>query len=104
MTAALGERLAVFRDVALCDRHDHECSIVSDGQRAYVWPLEPLDVAEDTIVARVGVTLTAACPVPLSEDVQCDGQLVWKLDTPDTWTADADARRLLTAYGRGVES
>lgn len=109
----LGEPLAVFSAVALCDRHEHECVIVSDGQRAYVYTLDGAHVMEDTTVGRVGVTLTATCPVAMaprnsfgsSEDfdpMQCDGSLVWRLDTEE-WTADADARRLLTAYGMGVE-
>lgn len=101
--ALLGQPLAVFSSVALCDRHDHEVVVVSDGQRAYVYPLnDGAEVLGDTAVGRVGVTLTASCPVAVAYDDGCDGSLAWRLSDSE-WTADADARRLLAAFGRGVE-
>lgn len=97
---ALGTPLACITDTSLCDRRHHEVVIVTDGQRAYVYPLDnQVQVAGDTTVARVGVTLTADCP-----DATCDGQVAWRMDTEGTWGADADALRLLTAYGTGVEA
>ena len=96
----LGSPLVAMTDVALCDRAAHKVVIVTDGQRAYVYPLDDrTQVAGDTAVARVGVTLTAACPC----HGDCDGQLVWRLDAAGVWGADGDAMRLLTAYGIGVE-
>lgn len=107
---ALGQVLAVFTDTAVCDRCGAEHAIVSDGQRAYAYPLDPhARVAGDTGVSRTGVTLTATCLLPsglrfLGEDADpCGGDLVFRLDTDGSWTSDADARRLLTAYGRGVD-
>lgn len=101
---ALGTPLAVVTDTALCDRHSHEVVVVTDGQRAYVYPLDDhAEVTGDTTVARVGVTLTAACPLPLAHDERCDGTLTWRLDADGAWGADADALRLLTAYGTAVE-
>jgi hypothetical protein len=102
---ALGEPLAIFDDVALCDRRDHELRLVTDGQRAYVYPLSShAQVSEDTTCSRVGVTLTARCPVAmgLGESEQCDGEVSWRIDR-ECWTSDADSRRLLAAYGRNVE-
>lgn len=114
MTAVLGTRLVAFTETALCDRHEHEVVIVTDGTRAYVYPLDGAHVMEDTTVSRTGVTLTASCPIATAphvygsakdfDPVQCDGQLVWRLDTDNGWGADADALRLLTAYGLAVES
>lgn len=98
MVTQLGTALVAFRSVALCDRHDHELAIVTDGSRAYVYPLDDdAMVAGSTAVARVGVTLTAACPL------DCDGDLTWRLDTDTAWGVDGDAARLLTAYGQQVE-
>lgn len=106
---ATGTPLAVVTDVALCDRREHELAIVTDGQRAYVYPIDSRSpVHEDTIVQRTGVTLTARCPLAggPSHDAdpdQCDGTLTWRMDAEGVWGADADALRLLTAYGFGVE-
>lgn len=112
-TAPLPQPLTAMSDVELCDRHQHEVAIVTDGQRAYVYPLDGANVMGDTIVARTGVTLTASCPVAMAphcygsaadfDPVQCDGQVTWRIDTEGTWGADADALRLLVAYGTGVE-
>lgn len=103
--------LAIVTDVALCDRRSHELAIITDGQRAYVYPVDSRSpVHEDTIVNRTGVTLTARCPLAGgsasygdSDPDQCDGTLTWRMDAEGVWGVDADALRLLTAYGFGVE-
>lgn len=103
-TTTLGTPLVAFRDVALCDRREHEVAIATDGQRAYVYPIDPrTPVFEDTVVHRDGVTLTADCPCPGQGEDQCDGRLTWTLDTAGSWGADADSLRLLVSYGIGVE-
>lgn len=105
MVTQLGTALVAFRSVALCDRHDHELAIVTDGSRAYVYPLDDhAMVAGSTAVARVGVTLTAACSLDVAYDDRCDGELSWRLDTDGDWGADGDAIALLTAFGKPVQS
>lgn len=104
MTTALGTGLVTFRDVALCDRHAHEVALITDGRRAYVYPVDDrAEVAGETAVARVGVTLTAACPLAVAYDDRCAGDLTWRLDTDTTWGADGDALALLARFGRQVE-
>lgn len=99
----LGAPLTVFREVSLCDRREHEVAIATDGQRAYVYPVEGNTVHEP-VVSRTGVTLTAACPAVMGEaEAECDGYVTWRLDGEHGWGADADAQRLLVAYGTGVE-
>lgn len=112
MTTTLGAGLVAFRDVALCDRRSHEVAIVTDGRTAYAYPIDSRSpVYEDTAVARVGVTLTAACPLAGgsasygdSDPDQCDGTLTWRLDADHGWGADGDALALLARFGQVVES
>lgn len=103
MTATLGAPLVTYQETALCDGPAvHEVVLITDGQRAYTYRLDADNDTADRRVSRTGVTLYAACDIPVgSED--CRGHLTWRLDT-DRWGVDADARRLLTAYGQGVES
>lgn len=106
---ALGTPLAVVTDVALCDRRQHELALVTDGQRAYVYPIDSRSpVYEDTVVCRTGVTLTARCPLAGAHTFdadpdQCEGTLTWRMDAEGVWGVDADAQRLLAAYGLQVE-
>lgn len=98
----LGTRLVALRDIAVCDTPtgpQHEVVCVTDGQHAYVYPLDDRTQVEgDTIVCRMGVTLEATCPA-----TGCIGRVSWRLDADHGWGADGDALRLLTAYGQQVE-
>lgn len=105
----LGQRLAVFTDTAVCDGPcGTDYAIVTDGQTAHAWPLDPsVEWAGPgaITVARTGVTLTIDCRAPLFPSGEvCTGQVVYRLDTPGGWTSDADSRGLLAAYGQVVES
>lgn len=100
-TAHLGQSLTVFTDTAACDglHEGHEYAIATDGQSAYIYPLDPrTQISGDLTASRVGVCITAACRVG-----DCLGHVTFHLDTPGGWTSDADGRRLVTAYGIGVD-
>lgn len=100
----LGSGLVAFRDVALCDRMHHEVAIVTDGQRAYTYGIDPHRGRNAGTVLRSSVILTAACQQDDRDGDPCDGQVTWALDTDGCWGADGDALALLARFGRGVES
>lgn len=101
---ALGTGLVAFRDIALCDRLDHEVAVVTDGQRAYTYGISETDGTNAGTVCRSGVILTAACQQPTGRDGDpCDGQVTWALDTDGGWGADGDALALLARFGQAVE-
>lgn len=100
---ALGSGLVAFRDVALCDRMDHEVAIVTDGQKAYTYGLSETRGRNAGIVCRSNVVLTAACLQDDRHGDPCDGQVTWALDTDGCWGADGDALALLARFGKPVE-
>lgn len=101
--STLGARLVAFRDVALCDRADHEVAIVTDGHTAYAWGIGTQSTDAGTVV-RVSVALSARCQQPTGHDGEpCDGLVTWTLDTAGCWGADADALATLAAFGQAVE-
>lgn len=97
---ALGRRLVVLSAVALCDAGDqHEVRIISDGTDAYGYGIT---TGEDVAgVSRHHTTLRAACPVE-RHGRACEGTVEVSLEAED-WTSDAEAVRLLDAYGWAVE-
>jgi len=100
----LGSGLVAFRDIALCDRMDHEVALVTDGQRAYTYGLSPTDGTEAGQIVRSSVIMVAACQQPTGRHGDpCDGQVTWALDTEGCWGADGDALALLARFGRAVE-
>lgn len=102
----LGSGIVAFRDVALCDRMDHEVVIVTDGQRAYTYGLDDRNGTNAGTVCRSSVILTAACQQPMGAretSDPCDGQVTWALDTEGCWGGDGDAITLLARFGQPVE-
>lgn len=108
---ALGAPLAVYRDTVICDRGQHEVTIITDGTRAYTETGTGRAAVESGTVARDGVRLTATCGYPTRghwltgpmEPEPCEGQAVWRLDAPGAWTADPDALSTLADYGTEVD-
>jgi hypothetical protein len=99
----LGSGIVAFRDVALCDRFDHEVAIVTDGQRAYTYGISPTRGRNAGRVLRSSVILVATCQQDDAHGDPCDGQVTWALDTDGCWGADGDALALLARFGQPVE-
>jgi hypothetical protein len=99
----LGAGLVAFRDVALCDRLDHEVAIVTDGQRAYTYGISPTRGRDAGQVSRSSVILSARCLQDDTHGDPCDGHVTWALDTNGCWGADGDAMTLLARHGQAVE-
>jgi hypothetical protein len=100
---ALGSGLVAFRAVALCDRMDHEVAIVTDGQRAYTYGIDPTRGRNAGTVLRSNVLLTARCQQDDRHGDPCDGEVTWALDTDGAWGADGDALAVLARFGQAVE-
>lgn len=92
--------LVVFKDVTYCDsRHEHEITLISDGQRSYAHG----DATDCGPALRYDATLTVDCGQPGIDDEPCAGQVMFHLDTAGTWTADPKARKLLFLHGQPVQ-
>lgn len=99
----LGAGLVAFRDIALCDRADHQVALVTDGRTAYAYGTGTQG-ADTGPVLRSSVILTTRCAQPTGPDGDpCDGLVTWALDTEGCWGGDGDALTLLAAHGQPVE-
>lgn len=96
--------LAVFSAVAYCDtKHEHEHRMIATGTRAYAYTTAPHSTDTDAVL-REDTRLSVPCAAILPSGDRCHGMVEWHLDEDGTWTADAEACRLLAEYGQDVES
>jgi hypothetical protein len=95
--------LVVFRSTALCDGScGGEATLVTDGRTAYAYTSANRDI--EMVLRDAEVLTSSGCPnAGRGPDPECHGEYHWALDVPGTWTADADAIKLLATCGSDVE-